>query len=145
MSIEDFLSDPSQGMDTEDWTDFTDYNTELAQAIDARITNDEWRLNRKQQYYVTHVIEQTLEDLPNNPDQRQIEVPNVRTKVQKELADDVDVKKPTIQQACHQNLFKSDEDPPKEYKKDPGRTSWYELFDQLIRELDRTWYQTEEN
>ncbi|WP_277543485.1 hypothetical protein [Haloarcula laminariae] len=142
MALEDFIGGTNSDVNMVDWTD---YDKELAGKIDEKTKNDTWRGNYKQPYYVTTVVKQTLEALPAERPQRRKAVPSVRSDIQGQIADDVGVEKQTVQRACHTDLFEGYEQPPKKYIWEENRPQWVELFDQLIRELDRTWYQSEGN
>jgi len=142
MPLEDFIGGTNSDVNVVDWTD---YDKELAGKIDEKTKNDTWLGNYKQPYYVTTVVKQTLEALPAERPQRRKAVPGVRSDIQGKIADDMGVEKQTVQRACHKDLFEDYEQPPKKYIWGENRSQWVELFDQLIRELDRTWYQSEGN
>jgi len=138
MNLDDYISDEAR--DERDRTDYSDYDEELADVIDERVENDSWRTNICQCYYVTTVVEETLERLPRTPSQRRQKVRGVRGDVQEDVADDVGIDWRSVQAHCHSELFEGYENPPQSYG---SKSEWFRLFDQLIQEIDRTWYQDE--
>jgi len=137
INLDDYTSsdDPSR-------TDYFDFNEELADEIDKLVVNDSWRSNTSQRYYVTTVVEETLDRLPRSQSQRRRRLPEVRTEVQADVADDVGIDKRSVQAHCHAELFKGYENPPQDFR---SKSQWVELFDQLIQEIDRTWYQNRDS
>jgi len=115
-------------------TDYNGYDKELAKEIDDRIQNDEWLSNPKQPYYVVEVIERTLSKLQTQKQYNSNLIRNCRSEAQDELRCEMDVRKQTVQNACHRGLFQHHEEPPIDYR---GEKQWAVLFDSVIQEIGR--------
>jgi hypothetical protein len=124
ISLDDFVTSTTQNR-----TDYNDYDPHLTDEIDTRMINDGWIENTRQPYYVVNTAERALaKTYP--PD-----IGDRHTAVQAALADEVGIKKQTVQAACHLNLLERFETPPTDPQ---GRKLWHELFDRVLRDIERT-------
>lgn len=114
---------------SQDDVDYTDYDEQLADEVDERIENDNWRSNRKQRFYVVKTAEFALsKSFP--PEMRER-----RSRAQDEVTELVSVQdKQTVQEACHTRLFKGYEEPRRNVH---GELMWYELFDRVLHSIER--------
>lgn len=109
--------------------DYSDYDEELAAEIDSRIENDDWLSNRRQPYVVVETVGRTLAmDSSRKAWKR-------RHDAQEELLDELPVNDmQSIQDHCQRRLFEGYEQPPEDIR---AKKLWHQLFDALIREIER--------
>ena len=98
--------------------------TPIEEEIDHRLERDDWWHSEDRRKQVRLTVEKTLAQDSERP------VPERRLEAQKEVRDELEVRLQSVQQKCHEDLFKG-----YEYV---AVNKWHRLFDQLIADIERS-------
>ena len=98
--------------------------TPVEKKIDQRLERDDWWRSESRREQVRLTVEKTLAKNSDRP------VPERRLEAQKEVRNELNVRLQSVQQKCHEDLFKG-----YEYV---AVNKWHRLFDQLIADIERS-------